>query len=160
MTRSSMHQMVFVPTMIPTFKAPVCTNTQVRTKLKKQTNRNWASNGQTLPNDDQPLRGTDNKSSEGFNSLITHSVPCLHVYGAANEWKQSTGPDLIHLTMAKKNILSEWTSSITLWNPHFLPFPLVHKNKVYCYCTPMCVSACCNSWLIDLKWSLKLLSAP
>lgn len=36
MTLSSMHKMVFVPTIIPTFKAPACTNTQVRTKLKKK----------------------------------------------------------------------------------------------------------------------------
>lgn len=71
--------------------------------------------------------GPGNKSREGFNLLIAQSVPNLHVYRAAAEWKQSTGPNLIHPAEAKTSCQGR---RAPIWNSYFLPFPLVVWKEV------------------------------
>ncbi len=99
------------------------------TKFK---NRNWANNGQTLPNDDQTPRVADNKGIEGFNLLITHSLPGLRAHCDTtptmnennSQWAQ------IWFTFQWQKHPIRLNTSETLWHLHFIPPPLVHKNNV------------------------------
>lgn len=96
--------------------------------------------------------GPGNKSGEGFNLLIAQSVPNLHVYRAADEWKQSTGPNLIQPAEAKTSCQSRRAPRPPEIHTSFLSLLSYGMRLLYTYAGPETLTWKCCGLVLTFGW--------